>query len=85
MASKRFNFTFSEKAAKRLKKIPPGQRSKYFEALMERDFKSKDLIAFIEKYKKSGKPIWTDENHPDLMTDEDFANYRPLTWRMDQK
>ena len=85
MASERFNFTFSKKAAKKLKKIPAGQRSKYLETLVDRDFKSKDLITFIERYKKSKKSIWTDENHPDLMTDEDFANYRPLTWRMDLK
>lgn len=85
MVSKRFNFTFSERIARILKKIPTGQRSKYLESLIYEDNQRNDLVKFIEKYKKRKKPIWTDENHPDLITDEDFANYRPLRWRMDLK
>lgn len=81
MTSKRFNFTFSEKAAKKLKKIPAGQRSNYIEELITRDFESNDLATFIKEYKKRKKPIWTDKNHPDLNTPEDFANYRYSLWR----
>lgn len=83
MTSERFNFTFSKRIAKRLKKVPPGQRSKYIAGLINDDSESNDLVKFIEKYKKSKKPIWTDENHPDLMTPEDFANYRYSLWRKD--
>ena len=83
--NERVNFTLSNKARKALKKIPTGQRSKYIEELIIKDTKSNDLADFIEKYKKRKKPIWTDENHPDLMTDEDIANYRSLSWRMDLK
>ena len=83
--NERVNFTLSNKARKALKKIPAGKRSKYIEELIIKDTKSNDLADFIEKYKKRKKPIWSDENHPDLMTDEDIANYRPLTWRMDLK
>ena len=57
------------------------------ETMMEETVDKKELVKrrkdFIKKYKKSGKPIWSDEDHPDLITLEDIANYRPLTWRMD--
>ncbi|MBI2996439.1 MAG: hypothetical protein HYY52_07025 [Candidatus Melainabacteria bacterium] len=79
--NERINFTLSNKALKALKKIPAGQRSKYIDELIIKDIKSNDLAEFIEKYKKRNKPIWTDENHPDLMTEEDIANYRPLKWK----
>ena len=80
MASKRTNFTLSDKARKALKKIPAGQRSKYIEELIIKDTESNDLGEFIEKYKKRKKPIWSDEDHPDLMTPEDFRNYRHVLW-----
>lgn len=85
MAKKRYNFTFSPETGEILEEIPPGQRSKYVEeAIYE-----KKLVAkredFIKKYKKRKKPIWSDEDHPDLMTPEDIANYKPLSWRMDLK
>ena len=85
MTSKRFNFTFSDDAAKKLKKVPAGQRSAYLEGLINKDFEDNDLIKYIEKYKKVGKPIWSDKDHPDLITDIDFAKYKPLNWRMDKK
>ena len=51
---------------------------------LEDDINEKRLVekrgAFIEWYRKRGKPIWTDENHPDLNTPEDFANYRRTLW-----
>ena len=78
--NERVNFTLSNKARKALKKIPAGQRSKYIEELIIKDAKSNDLGDFIEKYKKRKKPIWTDENHPNLNTPEDFRNYRHLLW-----
>ena len=78
--NERVNFTLSNKARKALKKIPAGQRSKYIEELITKNAESNDLGEFIEKYKKRKKPIWTDENHPDLMTPEDFRNYRHLLW-----
>ena len=78
--NERLNFTLSSKARKALKKIPAGQRSKYIDELIIKDSESNDLADFIEKYKKRKRPIWTDENHPDLMTPEDFRNYRHLLW-----
>lgn len=79
--NERINFTLSGKAIKALKKIPAGQRSKYIDELIIKDTKSNALADFIEKYKKRKNPIWTDENHPDLMTLEDIANYNPLKFR----
>ena len=54
------------------------------ETMMEEAIDKKELVKrrkdFIKKYKKRKKPIWTDENHPDLNTPEDFRNYRHLLW-----
>lgn len=83
--NERANFTLSKRLLKKLKKIPPGQRSKFIEEAANEYFDRLDRLNFIEKLNKRKKPIWTDENHPDLMTKEDIANYRPLTWRMDEQ
>ena len=80
MASKRVNFTLSDKLLKKLnKKIPHGQRSQFMEDAANEYFEKADRLQYIKSLKKK-KPIWSDENHPDLMTPEDFRNYRHLLW-----
>ena len=76
----RVNFTLSNKLIKKLNKIPAGQRSKAIEDAANEYFMRLDRMQFIEKLKKE-EPIWSDKNHPDLMTDKDFTNYRPLKSR----
>ena len=81
MASKRVNFTLSDKLLKKLnKKVPPGQRSQFMEDAANEYFEKADRLEYIEDLKNK-KPIWSDEDHPDLMTLEDIANYNPLKFR----
>ena len=79
--SDRVNFTLSKKLLKKLKNIPAGQRSQFIEEAANEYYEKLKRLKFIEKLKKMKKSIWSDEDHPDLMTLEDIANYRPLTWR----
>ena len=78
--SERANFTLSKKLLKKLKKIPSGQRSKFIEDAANEYFEKADRLQYIEDLKKK-KPIWSDEDHPDLITLEDIANYNPLKFR----
>jgi len=81
MARKRKNFTISDKADKELSAIPPGQKSQFVENAILSETAKLKRQKFLKNYLKSKKPIWTEENHPDLLTIEDFASYRPLIWR----
>ena len=78
---KRKNFTLSDETIKELNIIPPGQRSKAVANGIKREVARAKRLKFLKKYLKSKKPIWSDKDHPDLMTLEDIANYSPLTWR----
>ena len=80
MASKRKNFTISDRILKKLEKmVPPGHRSKVVEQALENELDKMGKIKYIKKLKKED-PIWTDKNHPDLNTPEDFRNYRYKLW-----
>lgn len=81
MATKRKNFTISDKTINELKIIPSGQQSRFVERAIRSELAKVKRIKSLKKYLKSKKPIWSDESHPDLVTLEDIANYRPLSWR----
>lgn len=78
--NERINFTLSKKLLKKLRKIPAGQRSRFIEDAANEHLEKVDRLNYIDGLKKR-KPIWSDEDHPDLMTLEDIANYNPLKFR----
>ena len=81
MESKRRNFILSGEINRELDLIPAGQRSSFVEKALKNELYRARRDRFIKKHLKGKKPIWTDENHPDLMTLEDIANYNPLKFK----
>lgn len=78
---KRLNFTLTNDIVKELKGIAPGRRSGFVNMAIRNEILRMRRDKFLKKYLKSKRPIWTDENHPDLITEEDIANYRPTKSR----
>ena len=78
--NERANFTLSKKLLKKLRKLPAGQRSRFMEEAANEYFEKADRLEYIEDLKNK-EPIWSDKNHPDLITLEDIANYNPLKFR----
>jgi hypothetical protein len=74
--SERINLMFPVKIAQKLKKFPPGQRSRLVAQALEKELKRLDFLQFIEKMEKSKKPVWNEKDHPDLITEDQIKKYR---------
>ena len=75
-SSERINLMFPVKIAKKLKTFPPGQRSRLVVQALEKELKRLDFLKIIEKLEESKKPVWNEEDHPDLVTEDQIKNYR---------
>ena len=76
MAIERVSFTLPEELVLRLKKIPPGKRSKFVKVAVERELKRKAVILFLAKMK--GKTVWKQKHHHNLRGPDELSKYRPL-------
>ncbi|MHB8481141.1 MAG: hypothetical protein ACYDBV_00160 [Nitrospiria bacterium] len=73
--AERINLMFPIKIAKKLKKFPPGQRSRLVVQALEKELKRLDLLQFIEKMEKSKQPVWNEKDHSDLITENQIKKY----------
>jgi len=80
MAVEKVTFTLPEELVRRLEKIPSGKRSMVVRKAVERELDRQVAVAALKRL--TGKPIWSERNHPGLRTPRDFARYRPLKSRL---
>jgi metal-responsive CopG/Arc/MetJ family transcriptional regulator len=80
MAVEKITFTLPEELVRRLEKVPAGKRSMLVRKAVERELDREAAIAVLKRMK--GKVIWKEKYHPNLLTDRDFADYRPIKTRL---
>ncbi|NKQ34803.1 MAG: hypothetical protein HF973_04215 [Chloroflexi bacterium] len=69
IAQKKITVTFSEKLLARLDdRIPPRQRSQFISEAVENQLAIEEQLDALEE----SAGAWRDENHPDMLTDEDI-------------
>jgi hypothetical protein len=79
MSVEKVTFTLPEELVRRLEKVPAGKRSMLVKEAVEKELDRTAALASIRKLK--GKAIWKRKHHRDLLTDSDFARYRPVKSR----
>ena len=80
MSVEKVTFTLPEELVRRLEKVPAGQRSMLVKKAVEKELDRAAAVAVLKKMKR--KAIWTEKDHPDLRTSEDFAQYRAIKSRL---
>jgi hypothetical protein len=79
MSVEKVTFTLPEELVRRLEKVPAGKRSMLVKEAVERELDRTAALAMAKKLK--GKAVWKSKHHQDLLTDDDFARYRPIKSR----
>jgi metal-responsive CopG/Arc/MetJ family transcriptional regulator len=79
MSVEKVTFTLPEELVRRLEKVPAGKRSMLVKEAVERELDRTAALAMTKKLK--GKAVWKGKHHQDLLTDSDFARYRPIKSR----
>ena len=80
MAVEKVTFTLPEELVRRLEKVPAGQRSLLVKRAVEKELDRQAAVAMLKRIK--GKAAWKDKHHPNLVTLDDFAKYRPIKSRL---
>ena len=73
---RKITFNLPEELIRRLKKLPTGKRSMLVKLAIEKELDREAAAANFKRIR--GKTIWNKKHHPDLLTPEDFAHYRPM-------
>jgi hypothetical protein len=76
MTMRKITFNLPEELIRRLKKLPTGKRSMLVKLAVEKELDREAAAANFKRIR--GKTIWNKKHHPDLLTPEDFAHYRPM-------
>jgi len=80
MAVEKVTFTLPEELLRRLEKVPAGKRSLLVAEALRREL---DRIAMTKSLKRLRRTTaWKEEDHPDLLSPEDFSRYRPAKSRL---
>ncbi len=80
MAVEKVTFTLPEELVQRLAKIPAGQRSMLVSRAVERELDRQTAVRMVKRMR--GKVVWYEKHHPNLVTPDDFAKYRPIKSRL---
>ena len=80
MAVEKVTFTLPEELVRRLEKVPAGQRSMLVKQAVERELDRQAALRMLARMK--GKTVWREKDHPNLVTPDDFAKYRPIKTRL---
>jgi metal-responsive CopG/Arc/MetJ family transcriptional regulator len=76
MTMRKMTFNLPEELIRRLKKLSTGKRSMLVKLAVEKELDREAAAANFKRIRR--KTIWNKKHHPDLLTDEDFAHYRPM-------
>jgi hypothetical protein len=80
MAVEKVTFTLPEELLRRLERVPAGKRSLLVAEALRREL---DRIVMIKSLKMLRRTTaWKEEDHPDLLSPEDFSRYRPAKSRV---
>jgi hypothetical protein len=80
MAVEKVTFTLPEGLVRRLEKVPAGQRSMLVKRAVERELDRQSAVRMVKRMR--GKAVWHEKHHPNLVTPDDFAKYRPIKSRL---
>ncbi|MDZ4341904.1 MAG: hypothetical protein U1E51_05640 [Candidatus Binatia bacterium] len=80
MAVEKVTFTLPEELVRRLEKVSAGQRSMLVKQAVEKELDRQAAVARLKRMKS--KTAWNEKNHPNLVTPDDFARYRPIKSRL---
>jgi len=73
---RKITFNLPEELIRRLKKLPTSKRSMLVKLAVEKELGREAAAANLKRIRR--KTIWNKKNHPDLLSPEDFAHYRPM-------
>ena len=76
MTMRKIAFSLPGELIRRLKKLPARKRSMLVKLAVEKELDREAAAANFKRIR--GKIIWNKKHHPDLLTPEDFAHYRPM-------
>ena len=76
MTMRKIAFSLPGELIRRLKKLPARKRSMLVKLAVEKELDREAAAANFKRIR--GKTIWNKKHHPDLLTPEDFAHYRPM-------
>jgi len=80
MAVEKVTFTLPEELVRRLEKVPTGQRSMLVKRAVENELDRQAALVRLKRMR--GRAVWDAKYHPNLVTPEDFAKYRPIKSRL---
>jgi len=80
MAVEKATFTIPEELLRRLEKVPAGKRSLLVAEALRRELDRRGMAKDLKKLRRNS--AWKEKDHPDLLTPEDFGNYRPAKSRI---
>lgn len=80
MAAEKVTFTLPEELLRRLEKVPAGRRSLLVAEAVRRELDRRALAESLKKLRR--RTVWSEKDHPDLRSPEDFSRYRPARSRL---
>lgn len=80
MAVEKATFTLPEELLRRLEKVPAGKRSLLVAQALRRELDRRATANALKKLRR--RTAWKEEDHPDLLSPEDFSRYRPAKSRV---
>ncbi len=80
MPAEKATFTLPDELVRKLEKVPAGKRSLLVAEALRREFDRRAMVDALKKLRY--RSVWRDKDHPDLLSDEEFARYRPARSRV---
>lgn len=80
MAAEKVTFTLPEELLRRLARVPAGRRSLLVAEAVKRELDRRALAEALKKLRR--RTAWTEKDHPDLRSPEDFSRFRPAKSRV---
>ena len=80
MAVEKVTFTLPEELVRRLEKVPAGKRSPLVAEALKRELDRRATAEALKKLRR--RTVWSEKDHPDLLSPEDFSRYRPAKSRV---
>ena len=80
MAVEKVTFTLPEALVERLGKVPAGRRSLLVAEALKRELDRRATAKVLKRLRQ--RAIWKEEDHPDLLSPEDFSRYLPAKSRV---
>lgn len=80
MGAEKATFTLPAEVLRRLEKVPAGKRSVLVAEAVRRELDRRAMAEALKKLRR--RTAWTEKDHPDLLSPEDFSRYRPAKSRV---